>query len=184
MSKKVIFGFTGLISSGKGTVASYFEKKYNASTYRFSTMLRQLLDRIYVEQNRDNIIKISESIRTLFGEDIMAKAMAKDVEKDTNQIVVVEGIRRPADIEYLRQLPHFVLVEIFADPMVRYERLISRGENTDDNSKTYEEFLADHQRSTELSILEVIPFATERIDNNGSEEQLHGQLDQLVKKYT
>jgi dephospho-CoA kinase len=184
MSKKVILGFTGLISSGKGTVASYLEKKYEASTYRFSTMLRELLDRIYVEQNRDNIIKISESIRSLFGEDIMAKAMAKDVEKDTNQIVVVEGIRRTADIEYLRQLPHFVLVEIFADPKVRYERLISRGENTDDNSKTYEQFLADHERSTEKSILEVLPFASEHIDNNGDEESLHAQLDELIKKYT
>ncbi len=184
MSKKIVFGFTGLISSGKGTVASYLEKKYGASTYRFSTMLRDLLDRIYVEQSRDNIIKISESIRSLFGEDIMAKAIAKDVEKDAHPLIVVEGIRRPADIEYLRKLPNFVLVEIFADPEIRYKRLISRGENSDDNSKTYEQFLADHQRSTELSILEVIPFATERIDNNGDEEALHTQLDELIKKYT
>lgn len=181
---KVIFGFTGLIASGKGTAAHYLEEKHQASTYRFSTMLRDILDRIYVEHTRDNIIRISESIRTLFGEDIMAKTMATDVEKDTGERVVVEGIRRLADISYLRELPHFVLVEIFGDPKVRYERLIHRGENADDTTKTYEQFLADHERSTEKSILDVIPLAKERIDNNGSEEALHAQLDALVKKYS
>jgi hypothetical protein len=61
--------------------------------------------------------------------------------------------------------------------------LITRGENADDNTKTYEQFLTDHQRSTELSILDVIPQAKERIDNNGTIEGLYGQLDELVKKY-
>ncbi len=182
--KKVIFGFAGLIASGKGTVASYFEEQHQASTYKFSTMLRNLLDRIYVPQNRDNIIKISEAIRTLFGEDIMAKTIAHDVDNANNTIIVVDGIRRLADIEYLKKLPHFVMVEIFANPETRYTRLTQRGENADDTTKTYEQFLNDHQRSTELSILEVIPFAKERIDNNGTEADLYRQLDDLVKKYT
>lgn len=181
---KVIFGFTGLIASGKGTAAKYVEEKYGADTHRFSTMLRHLLDRIYIPQTRDNIIKISEAIRSLFGEDIMAKTIAHDVENDHHDIVVVEGIRRPADIAYLRELPHFVLVEIFGDPKTRYERLVQRGENADDTSKTYEQFLADHERSTEKSILEVVPLAKERIDNNGDQENLHKQLDALVEKYT
>ncbi len=183
-SKKVILGFAGLISSGKGTVAAYLEEKYSASTYRFSTMLRHLLDRIYVPQTRDNIIKISEAIRTQFGEDIMAKTIAHDVDNDSSPIIVVEGIRRLADIEYLQKLPHFVLVEIFADPEVRYQRLIQRGENADDQSKTFEQFLEDHKRSTELSILDVLPLAKERIDNNGTPEQLHEQLDALIQKFT
>jgi hypothetical protein len=62
--------------------------------------------------------------------------------------------------------------------------LIQRGENADDATKTYEQFLADHERSTEKSILEVVPLAKERIDNNGDQEDLHKQLDALVEKYT
>src|SRR3989344_210346 len=78
---------------------------------------------------------------------------------------------------------NFILIEIFANPKTRYERLIKRGENSDDNNKTYEEFLEDHKRSTEMSIPEVAKNATEKIDNNGSIEDLHQQLDNLVKKY-
>lgn len=180
---KIIFGFTGLPVSGKGTAATYLKNKYGASVFGFSKMLRDLVDRLYIPQSRDNLIKISEVLRATFGEDIMARTMANDVEKDPAEIVVVEGIRRLADVEALLPLPDFILTEIFADPQVRYSRIVKRGENVDDKQKTYAEFLADHQRSTELSILEVIKLAKERINNNGSEADLHRQLDELVKKY-
>ncbi len=181
---KIIFGFTGLIASGKGYAAEYLHTRYNASTYRFSTMLRDALDRFYIPQTRDNIIKISEIMRGTFGEDIMAKTMAQDVASNASSLIVVEGIRRPADIEYLARMPNFVLVEVFADSKIRYERVVQRAENIGDSAKTYEEFMADHKRSTELSILEVIKSATEKIDNNGDVELYHKQLDALVAKYT
>ena len=183
-NKKVILGFTGLLASGKGTAAEYLKTAHQASHYRFSTILRDIAKRIYTKETRDNMIKLSECLRAAFGEDILAKTMAQDVKNDTNKIIVVEGIRRLADIEYLNKLPHFVLVEIFADPKIRYERLIKRGENADDTGKTYEQFLADHQRSTELSILDVTKRAEEHVDNNGNLNKLYKQLDKLVKKYT
>ncbi len=182
-TSKIILGFVGLPASGKGTSAEYCQKKYGASTYRFSTMLFDLLKRIYLETNRDNLIKMSEAIRSTFGEDTMAKVMAKDAESDENNIIVVDGIRRMADIEYLSKLPNFVLIEIFAEPRTRYERIIKRSEKPDDQTKTFEQFMEDHKRSTEMSIPEVASHATEHIDNNGTSEQLYKKLDDLVSKY-
>lgn len=182
-NNKVVLGFTGLMASGKGTAAKYLEEKYGAANLRFSTILRDVADRLYVPQSRDNLIKMSEVLRGNFGEDLLAKVMAGDAAKNSQSIIIVEGIRRPADIIHLSAMPHFVLVEIFAEPQTRYKRLVAREENTDDTTKTYEQFLADHQRSTELSILEVIPLAKEKIDNNGTLEDLHRQLDNLIKKY-
>ncbi|HSR88775.1 MAG TPA: AAA family ATPase [Candidatus Udaeobacter sp.] len=180
---KIILGFVGLPASGKGASAEYYQKKYGASTYRFSTMLFDLLQRIYLEANRDNLIKMSEAIRSTFGEDTMAKVMAKDAETDENKLIVVEGIRRMADIEYLSRLPNFVLIEIFAQPRTRYERIVKRSEKSDDKTKTFEQFMEDHKRSTEMSIPEVAGHATEHIDNNGTPEQLYKQLDDLINKY-
>lgn len=182
-NSKIILGFVGQLASGKGTVAKYFETKYHASTFRFSTMLRDLLDRIYLEHNRDNLIKMSEAIRHTFGEDILAKTMSLDAETSDNNLIIVDGIRRMADIEYLFKLPNFVLVEIFADPHTRHERMTKRGENQDDNTKTFEQFMEDHKRSTEVTIPEVASHATERMDNNGTLEKLYKQLDNLINKY-
>ncbi len=182
-TNKIILGFVANMAAGKGTAAKYLEEKYGAHTYRFSNMLFDLLKRIYVEPSRDNLIKMSEAVRGTFGEDTMAKVMAKDAESDENSIIVVEGIRRMADIEHLAKLPNFVLVEIFADLEKRHERLIKRREKPDDATTTLEQFKKDHQRSTELSIPEVVSHATEHIDNNGTTEQLCEQLDNLIKKH-
>lgn len=183
-SSKIIFGFVGQLASGKGTAAKYLAEKFKANTFRYSTILRDLLDRVYLEQSRDNLIKMSECVRDTFGESTLAKAIAADAKKAESKIVVVEGIRRLADIEYLAKLPNFILVEIFADPKIRYERLVKRRENIDDAAKTYEQFLEDHKRSTEISIQEVLPYAKEKIDNNMTLEGLYCQIDKLVEKYT
>jgi len=176
----MILGFVGLIASGKGEAAKYLAQKYGASTYRFSTILRNILDRLFLEHSRDNMIKLSEIIRGAFGENILAKTIAGDAAKDKNKIIVIEGIRRLADIEYLKKLSNFILVEIFADPQIRYNRLIKRKKNPDDATKTFEQFLADHQRSTELSIQDVIKEAKIKINNNGDEKELRKQLDKLI----
>ncbi len=182
-NNKIIFGFVGLISCGKGTAAKYLAEKYNASTHRFSTSLREVLHRLYLEESRDNLVNLSECLRETFGQDLLAKIITKDAFNDEKEIVIVEGIRRLADIKYLSELPNFILVEISAEPKTRYERLIKRGENADDNSKTYEEFLADHQKPTEVTIAAVVELAKEHLDNNGSAEDLQKQIDELIGKY-
>ena len=183
MPSKLILGFVANMAAGKGTAAKYLEEKYGAHTYRFSTMLFDLLKRIYVEPSRDNLIKMSEIVRGTFGEDTMAKVMAKDAENDKNNLIIVEGIRRMADIEHLAKLPNFILVEIFADLEKRHERLTKRREKPDDATTTLEQFKKDHHRSTEMTIPEVAGHATERIDNNGSTEELYKQLDDLINKH-
>jgi len=182
MSQKIIIGFTGLIASGKGTAAKYFETNYQASTYRFSTMLRDGLDRFYLPHTRENMVKFSESMRQTFGQDIMAKVIAEDASRDENDIVIVEGIRRMPDITYLRQLPNFKLISLTAEPTTRHTRLVKRRENPDDETKTYEQFLADHQLPTELTIPEVMSHADIQIDNNGDMQKLYEQLNQLISK--
>lgn len=181
MAAKTIIGFVGLPASGKGEAARYLKEKYHAETFRFSTMLRDILGRLYVEQSRDNLIKISEIVRATFGEDILSKTMLRDISKSTAPLIVVDGIRRASDVT---KLPDFVLVEIFADIQVRYERLKARGENADDQTKTFAAFQADHERSTEQSILDITGAATERIDNNGTPEALYATLDKLIAKYS
>lgn len=180
---KIIFGFTGPMGSGKDTAANYLETKYNGKNYSYSTMLADVLKRYYLEINRDNLIKISEAMRATFGEDIMAKTMAHDLESDSHHIVSTSNVRRMGDIEHLSKLPGFVLIAIDADSKIRYERILKRAQRSDELNKTYEQFLADQQRSTEISILETMKHATEKIDNNGTLEELYSQVDALVKKY-
>lgn len=181
MAKKVIFGFVGQMGSGKGTAAKYLEEHYHAGTYRFSTIVRDIAKRLYLPETRDTLVKTSEAVRSAFGEDILAKVIVQDMSHDENPIIMLDGIRRVTDVVF--DLPNFVLVEVFADMEARLKRIQARGENPDDTTMTLEQFKANHERSTEKSIAEIAARATERIDNNGSEEELHNQIDALVEKY-
>lgn len=180
---KIILGFVGQLASGKGTAAAYLKKNYGAEVYRFSTMLRDVADRLYIPQTRENLQKISSLFRENFSEDIMSRVMAEDVKNNTHELIVVDGIRRPADAEHLRQIPGFILVHIFAELDTRYERLTERGENLDDNQKTKEEFIADHEREAELKIVDIAAEAQAEINNNGTLNELYQELDTLVSRY-
>jgi len=180
---KVIFGFVGQIASGKGTATEYLKTKHSASTYRFSTMLRDVLDRMYIDQTRENLQTISQVLRENFGEEIMARVMTEDVKNDKDKLVIIDGIRRPDDVRNLKKIPGFILVHITADIEKRFERIKKRNENLDDQQKTLEEFKEDHKKEAELKINDIASEAKEIIDNNGNLENLYQNLDNLLKKY-
>ena len=177
---KIIIGLTGEICAGKGIIVKYLEQKHGAASYRFSTMLRDLLGRLYLPVSRENMQFMSTAIRQYFGEDILAKVIAEDVKKDTNNIIVVDGVRRVPDIKYLREIPGFKLVRVAAEPETRFNRLIARKENPGDETKTYEEFLSDHKKEADAQVPIVMAQAELEIDNNGSLEDLYRQVDQII----
>ena len=81
-----------------------------------------------------------------------------------------------------KKLPGFNLVFIEADIEKRYQRIISRRENVDDKNKSLEEFKKDHERETELQIVDLKKVADVIIGNNGSPEDLYKQIDEIIKK--
>lgn len=179
---KIIFGLVGPIASGKGTACKYLQEKYNCEVFRFSSMLRDILNRLYIENSRENLQKVSSVLRQNFGDDLMAKTIAFDVTNAKTEIVAVDGVRREPDIKFLQEIPGFYLVEINADQKTRFTRITQRGENADDNKKTFEQFQIDEQQEAEQQIKAVAQLAKFHLDNNGSLENLYSQIDEIIKK--
>jgi dephospho-CoA kinase len=179
---KIILGLVGPISSGKGTVCNYLKDKHGAQIFRFSTMLRDVLDRFYIEQSRENMQALSSALRQVFGDDLMAKTIANDVTNSPANIIVLDGVRRLPDIKYLKEIPGFHLIAINADQKTRFERITKRGENTDDIKKTFTEFQNDEQQEAELQIKEVADTAEFDLDNNKTVENLYQQIENILKQ--
>lgn len=179
---KVIIGLVGSLASGKETTKKYLIQKYSAQDCRFSSILRDVLERVAVSNSRENLQKISTVLRANFGEDLLSKAIASDASKLNADVVVIDGVRRFTDIEHLKDLPNFVLVKIDADPKIRYERMKLRNENAGDDKKTFEQFIKDHEAEADKQIPEVMKGAKYAIDNSGTLEELYKNLDELIKK--
>ncbi len=182
MSKKIILGISGEIASGKDTVGKYIADKYGALSLRFSQPLRDILDRLHLEQTRENMSTLSLHLRKAFGEDMLSKVMLADAEKYTGDFVIVDGVRRAPDIIHMETDPHFYFAYVEASSEKRYERLIQRRQNTDDATKTLVQFEKDAKLETELQIQDLKERADFVIQNDGTLEELQTQVDSMVEE--
>lgn len=180
---KLIIGFVGQAGSGKGTAANLLHEKYGAVVFTFSDILTDILNRLYIPSSRDNLINMSITLRQGFGQNILAKAMSRQIDNSTADMVVVDGIRRIEDIEDLKLNPAFHFIEIMVDPKIRFERLKERNQKPGEAEMTWEDFLAVSQKETELTIAKVAEQAEIKITNEGDIQALGKQLDELVTKF-
>ncbi len=180
---RLVLGFTGEAGSGKDAAAQYLHQHYGAYIHTFSTPLRDLLERLYLPITRPNLSYLSTELRKLFGEELFGHVIMKDIEEGLHPVTVVTGIRRTEDMVGLAESKDFHLVYIEASPETRYKRIHARGQNQDDGTKTYEEFLRENELETERSIRVLKANAEKTIENDSSVEMLHERLDTLMTSY-
>ena len=179
-SKKIILGVSGEIASGKDTVGDYLAEMHGVAKLRFSQPLRDILDRLGLDQNREHMAKLSLYLRKAFGEDILSRVILKEAEGSESMFVVVDGIRRLPDMVQMETDEHFYFCYVDVSPEKRFERLTKRRQNTDDASKTEVQFEKDSQLETEIGIRNLKDRAEFVIDNNGTLEELKAQVDEMV----
>lgn len=179
---KLILGFTGKLASGKNVCQNYINENYNSDSFRFSTALRDVLNRLYIPISRANLQDLSLALRTTFGSNTLAEVIGEDAKNSQKDIVVIDGIRRLDDISRLKTIKGFKLISIDAEPQLRYERMKLRNENKGDSEKSYAEFEEDGAREAELQIPEVMAKADYHLDNNGDFNHLYQQIDKLIKE--
>jgi len=178
---KLIIGLCGLPGCGKGTAADIFQRDYGAGYFRFSKIIGDLLTRLYLEKTRDNFIQMSEIVRHEFGEDVFSHAILKDMLEAPQDVVVLDGIRRPEDIVALEPLPEFKLIAIDTDAKLRFERMKKRGEKAGERNMTWDEFLQDEAAPTEVTIPGVMERAWRTVPNNGTVDEFAGLIHEMMR---
>jgi dephospho-CoA kinase len=180
-NNSLIIGIVGEIASGKGTAAEYLRQKHDGVIFKFSTVMRDVLNRLYLPQTRENLQLLSLILRESFGQDIFAKTMARDAANSSARLTIIDGIRRPSDIIELAKLNSFHLINIVADEKIRYERIKTRNENPNDAEKTWEQFQKEAIAESEATIRTVAAQAEYAVKNNGTLDDLHKQLDLILE---
>lgn len=181
-SKKIILGFVGELGSGKTTASKYLIKKYKAGYHQYSGILSDIANRLYLEKSRNNLQKLSLALRQTFGQDILAKTITQEVEKDKSKIVLVDGIRRFPDIKYLKKLQHFSLVYLTADLNLRFQRIKKRKEKPGDSQKSFKQFQKEEKNEADRMIKIVAKKAHFTVTNNTTFNHLYQQLDEIISK--
>ncbi len=175
----MIIALTGEKLAGKGTVAEYLRKLHNATVLRFSQPLSDILLRLHQANTRQELVALGTYVRQRFGDDILAQVVAEDAARLTG-IVVVDGMRYPAEYQIFSQLRNFHLLNITAPVELRFDRTKQRSEKADEHNMTFEEFTAREQDVTEQGIRAVQAKAEFTIHNTGTFDELYQAVDQWL----
>jgi len=182
--KKIILGLIGEKGSGKGTVSDYLISQYGAVHYGTSKILRRTLEDLYVPVSRDNLVKLALVLKEGYGPSVIIDSLIQDMEKNGSDIIIADGIRMHGDVEPFRKKygNNFFLIYVTADLRLRYERTKKRKEKEGEDKATFEEFLEEEGRLTEVSIHEIGRQANFKLNNNGTSKELKKQVDDMMKK--
>lgn len=173
-----LIGLTGTNGAGKGEVAAYFGKKGYAY-FSLSDLIREELIKKGKEVTRSNLIKMGNELREKGGYDILARLVMKKL-KDK---AVIDSIRNPKEVEYLRKQKSFILVAVDAPVDLRYQRAKKRGRV--ESASTLHDFIK--KEAEEMTNLEkgqqlqnCMKMADFLVINDGSLEDLHQKLEELL----
>jgi dephospho-CoA kinase len=181
---KVVLGLIGEKGAGKGTVAEYLIEKYSAIHYGTSKILRRTLEDLHLPVTRDNLVKLALVLKEGYGPSVIIDSLIHDMEKNGSDVIIADGIRMHGDVEPFRAKygKNFYLVYVTADIRVRFERTKNRKEKDGEDKATLEQFLAEEAKLTEISIHEIGKQADFTLNNNGGQEELTKQIEEMMGK--
>ena len=176
--KPALVGLTGTNGSGKGEAAAYFGRQGYACL-SLSDVLREELAARGLASSRDNLNAVGNELRARFGPDILARRTMDKVRGPS----VIDSIRNPGEVEYLRRQEGFVLIALDAPIEVRFARAKARGR--DESATTLEEFRAKEEiemsgSETGQRLALCMAMADRRVRNDGTLEDLWRKLEESL----
>ena len=179
-----VIGVVGMNGSGKDEVVKYLHQRYGMPLISVGDIVREIASKESVQLTRENLDKITKRHFDQYGEGYFLKLAVERIRQNQWKAAGISGIRSPQDIRIIRDAfgDDFVLVHVYiTDPRVRHERIRQRGSQRDRLS--YDEFLQPDRVSEKLfHIQEAIRQADHSIPNDGALEDLHREVEKLVRE--
>jgi dephospho-CoA kinase len=186
MERKIVVGLTGPIASGKEIVSKVLKEK-GFEYYSLSHRVREEAKSRGLEPTRETLQNVGDSLRVKFDGAVLAQRTADIFRTIPNPLILVDSIRNPAEIEYLRQEFNAKIIGVTASEETRFQRVLAR--NRDSDPKTFEEFVKAARRDQGLGQEELgqqvktcLKLSDVVIENNGTVEELVKKVNETLDK--
>lgn len=178
-SQKLLLAFVGMPGSGKSEAATYLKQKGFAYV-RFGEITEEGLSSINLPLTPENEQMYREKIRTELG---MAAYAIRSEEKiqsllHGHDVLVIDGLYSWEEYVFLgKKFKGLRIVYVFANPAVRYERLMKRAVRPLSFEQAKERDFAEIEKLNKSGPIAMADYV---IENNASLEAFHLSLEKLI----
>lgn len=192
--ERFFVGFVGPIASGKGTAIDVFTA-HGYRTYSLSDRVREEAKRrvaagkLKTDFTRTDLQDIGNELRAVYGGHELAARTWALATHDSCNAIVIDSIRNPDEIRFLRTLPGWkLLIGVDATIENRFRNMLARNRPTD--PQTWEEFLTMEGRDrgageTALGqqVDACLALADRVIQNNGTRNEFLAAVRALMEEH-
>lgn len=180
----MIIGITGTIGAGKDTLMELLKNEYGFKHFSVREYLTEKLIEDGEDVTRTNMTNLANRLREENHPAFLVEELFKIAQKAGGH-AVIESIRTPGEIEYLKDNADFKLFAVDADPNLRYERVRDRMSVTD--RIDFNTFIAEEQREMSnldphmQNIAACIRVADSKFRNNASIDMMYKKVRKVIE---
>lgn len=187
-----IIGIVGPFASGKGVVTGYLIKKYGYTSFSLSSIVHdEVKKKGLVNYDRTILQNTGDELRKKEGDGVLARRAMQQLTANRKQLtetkVVIEGIRNPGEVEYLRSIPGFFLIAVDASAKIRFQRILERKKPWDPTD--WESFKkvdgrdrGDKENTNGQQVRKCMEMADVKIKNEGGVKEVEREVEKILKK--
>ena len=183
LMNKVVIGLVGPMVSGKGDVGKYLKRELGFIYESLSDRVREEADARGVERLRENLMDIGDDLRKIYGNAVLAERTIELLYDKTGN-VVLDGVRNPGEIDFLRREMGALIFGIDAPIEKRLDWYLQRAEGRGEDIPTVEGFYRANNRDFGLGepdsgqqVGRCLALADLLIQNDGSPRHLLEEVD-------
>lgn len=181
----LIIGIVGTSGAGKTTVAHYLKIKGFYSITLSEFIIKEAEKLGYKRIDKKVLQEIGNTMRRNQGSDILARMALAEIKKRNVKKAVIDGIRNVLELSLLEK-QKFFLLGIDADLIMRYERIVKRGDHRVENLEDFKKIEERENRlgaeKIGLRVAECMKRAFIVLYNTSSRNKLFRKVDTFIKE--
>lgn len=180
----MIIGVTGTNGAGKGTVVEYLVNQKNFKHFWVREFLVEEIEKRGLPVNRSSMREVANDLRKTHSPQYVVETLYNRA-KESGVDALIESIRALGEAQFLKE-NGVKIIAVDADEHIRYERVVARGSETD--KVDFDTWVMEERREWanaepwDMDVPGVMKLANFTLTNNGTLDDLHAQIDEVVAK--